>query len=183
MYLTANEIAESRENALKHLLDLSASCIDAGQRLTELFASASREAIHHGSKHCALFGQGQLDSLSQFPAALWLENTARASRFANGALAVLGETQKAIIRSSEAQVQVLDRLALSTIQRASRSSPWEGAIMLRTMKTTLESAESGLHEISAAAIESVDFAEEETESVAPDGLADSKPARGRRRTG
>ncbi len=176
MYLTANEIAESREAALNHLLGLTESCIDAGHRLTELFSSAGREAIHHGSKHCALFGHGQIESLTQFPAALWLENTARSNRIMNGTLVVLGETQKAIIRNAEAQVRVFDHLALSTITRARRSSPWEGEIVLRAMKTTLETAENGLHDISTAAIESVDFAQDDGDAKATESHAEGKPA-------
>lgn len=159
MYLTADEIAESRDKALNHLLRLTESCFDAGHRLTELFASLGRETIHHGSWHCALFGHGQIDSLTQFPATLWLENTARASRVINGTLVVLGETQKALIRNTEAQVREFDRLAMSTIARARRSSPWEGEIVLRAIKASLETAESGLHGISAAAIDSLDIAE------------------------
>lgn len=172
MYLTANEIAESRANALNHLLGLTESYFDAGHRLTELFSSFGREAIHHGSRHCALFGHGQIDSLTQFPATLWLENTARVSRVMNGTLVVLGEAQKALIRNTEAQVREIDRLAMSTIARARRSSPWEGEIMLRTMKATLETAENGLHDITAAAIESLDAAETEAGSlsVQPTGM-------------
>jgi hypothetical protein len=175
MYLSAHEIAQSRDRALSNLLGLSEACIEAGQRLSEALASSSREAIHHGSKHWSLFGHGQVESLTQFPATAWLENSARTSRLLDHTLAILGETHKAMIRNAEAQLRVFDEIAFATINRAVKSSPWEVEIGLQAMKTTLQAAESTLHGISAAAIETVDQAEQEARRMV-DGSAEAKPA-------
>jgi hypothetical protein len=175
MFLSAHEIAESRERALNNLLGLSAACIEAGQRLSELVSSSSREAIHHGSKHWSQFGHGQLESMTQFPATVWLEHNARASRMLDGTLEIIGETHKAMIRSAEAQVRVFDEIALASINRAARNSPWEAEIALSAMKSTLQSAEQTLHDISVAAIETIEPAEPEVDQAA-ENIVESKPA-------
>jgi len=180
MFLPAHEIARSRDHALSNLLDLSAACIEAGQRFSELFSSTGREAIHHGSKQWSLFGHGQIESMTQFPATLWLENSARASRLLDNSLQILGETQKAMIRNAEAQVRVVDEIIFSTINRATKSSPWELEIGLRAMKSSLETAEATLQGMNAAAIETVDMAEHEVRQMAK-SVANSKPA-ARKRT-
>lgn len=174
MFLSAHEIARSREHALSNFIGLSAACIEATRRFSELFSSSSREAIQHGSKHFALFGHGQLESMTQFPASAWLEHSARASRLLDSSLEILGETQKAMIRSAEAQVQVFDEMVFAVINRTSRTSPWEAAIALSAMKTTLQGAEQTLHSMSEAAIETVDLAEHEAHQVV-ETLAESKP--------
>lgn len=179
MFLSAHEIARSREHALTNLLDLSTACLEAGQRFSELFSSTSREAIHHGSKHWSQFGHGQVESMTQWPATVWLETSARTSRLLDNTLEILGETQKAMIRSAEAQVRVVDEIVFATINRATRTSPWEVEIGLRAMKTTLETAETTLQGMSAAAIETVDLAEHEVHQIAKT-VADAKPATRRR---
>lgn len=173
MFLSSQEIAQSRERALSNLLGLSAACIEASQRLTELLSSTSRDALHHGSKHLTLVGDGQGEAMPQLPATAWLENTVRARRLLDSSLEILGETQKAMIRSAEAQIRVFDEMVFASINRASRSSPWEAEIALRTMKTTLQGAEETLHTMSAAAIQTVELAEHEAHQ-AVEALAESE---------
>lgn len=175
MYLTSHEIAQTRDHALSNLLGLSSACFQAGQRFNELLSNSGREAIQHGSKHWSLFGHGQIESMTQFPAALWLENATNVGRMLDGALEILGETHKAMIRSAETQVRVFDEIAFATINRARKSSPWEGDIALRAMKTTLETAEHTLAGMSAAAIETVNLAEQESHLVV-ESLAEQAPA-------
>lgn len=173
MFLSSQEIAQSRERALSNLLGLSAACIEASQRLTELLSSTSRDALHHGRRHLALVGDGQGEATPQLPATAWLENTVRARRLLDSSLEILGETQKAMIRSAEAQIRVFDEMVFASINRASRSSPWEAEIALRTMKTTLQGAEETLHTMSAAAIQTVELAEHEAHQ-AVEALAESE---------
>lgn len=180
MFLSAHEIARSRDHALSNLLGASEACLEAGQRLSELFSATGREAIHHGSKHWSLIGHGQVETLTQFPATLWLENSARTSRLLDKALEILGEAHKAMIRSAEAQVRAADELVFASLNRATRSSPWEVEIGLRAMKTTLETAESTLQGINAAAIETVDLAEKEVHQLAA-SVAEIKPSPRKRR--
>lgn len=173
MFLSAQEVAQSRQHALNNLIGLSAACIEATRRLTELISSSSREALQQGSQHFAALGDGQIDSMVQFPASAWLGNTARASRLLDNSLEILGETQKAMIRSAEAQVRVFDEMVFAVINRATKSSPWEAEIALRAMKTTLQGAEQTLHSMSDAAIETVALAEHEAHQVV-ETMADSK---------
>lgn len=175
MYLTPQEIAQTRESTLANLLDMSSAWIAAGQRISSIFSNGGREAIQHGSRHWSMFNHGQVESLTQFPVALWLEAAARIGSMLDGTLIALGETQKALIRNAEAQVRVFDQVVFTTINRASKSSPWETAIALRAMRTTLESAEQTLHGMSEAAIETVALAEREAHPSS-DTRVESKPA-------
>ncbi len=161
MFLSAQQITQSRDQTLNNLLGLSSACFEASQRLSTLLTGASRDAMHHSSKTFAQYGHGQLDSMTHFPANFWLENSAHHSRLLDNAYEILGEAQKAFIQSSEAQVRVFDEIIFSSMRRAAKSSPWEGEITLNLMRSTLEAAEQSLHQVSAAAVESVDQAEQE----------------------
>ena len=174
MFLSQNEIAQTREHTLNNLLGFSAACFAASQRLTDLFSAAGRDALHLGSKQFAQFGHGQLDSLTNFPSILWLENSVRSTKLLDAAHEILGEAHKSLIQSAEAQVRVFDEIVFATINRAAKSSPWEGEIALAALRTTLESAEKTLHGISAAAIETVDLAENEVHQIA-ENLTENKP--------
>ena len=165
MFFSPEQVAQTRERTLNNLLGLSATCFSASQRLSDLFSAASRDALHLGSKQFAQFGHGQLDSLTGFPAILWLENSVRTTRLLDSAYEILGETHKSLIQSAEAQVRAFDEIVFATIHRAARNSPWEGEIALAAMRTTLETAEQTLHGMSAAAIETVDLAENQVHQI------------------
>lgn len=179
MFLSSHEIARSREHALNNLLDLSSACIDAGQRFSELISSNSREAVQHGSRQFAQAGHGQLEAMTHFPTTVWLDSAARASRVLDGALVIMGEAHKAMIRNAESQVRMLDEIVFATINRATKTSPWEAEFALHAMKATLQSAEQTLHGISEAAIETVTLAEKEMHQTT-EIMAASAPAPRRR---
>lgn len=174
MFLPPELVAQTRESTLNNLLGLSTTCFAASQRLTDLFSAASRDALHIGSKQVAQFGHGQLDSLTTFPAALWLENSARTTKLLDAAYEILGEAHKSLITSAEAQVRAFDQIVFATINRAAKNSPWEAEVALTAMRTTLESAEQTLHGMSAAAIETVELAENEVHQVA-ENLKENRP--------
>lgn len=174
MFLTPEQVAQTRESTLKNLLGLSSTCFATSQRLTDLFSAASRDALHIGSKQVAQFGHGQLDSLTAFPASLWLENSARTTKLLDAAYEILGEAHKSLIQSTEAQVRAFDQIVFATLNRAAKNSPWEGEIALEAMRTTLESAEQTLHGMSAAAIETVELAADEMHQVA-ESIKENKP--------
>lgn len=178
MYLTAQEIANSRDHTLNNLLGLTDACLAASQRLTQLLTSASREALQNGSHQWSQLGHGQWETASQFPATLWLQSTSRQSQWLDRWLEIFGDAQKTLIRSAEAQVRVFDEIVFATIRHSEKSSPWEAGIALDALKTTLSAAESTLHGVSAAAIETVDIAAQEAHQIAGN-LAESKPARKR----
>ncbi|MGB4065274.1 MAG: hypothetical protein WBK19_15730 [Azonexus sp.] len=179
MFLSSHEIARSREHALNNLLDLSAACIDASQRFSELISTNSREAVHHGSRHLAQVGHGQLDTMTQFPTTIWLESAARASRMLDGTLEIVGEAHKAMIRNTESHVRMLDEMVFATINRATKTSPWEAEFVLHAMKASLQNAEQTMHDISEAAIETVTLAENELHQTT-EVIAASTPAPRRR---
>lgn len=165
MFLTQHDIAQTRDYTLNNLLGLSSACLEAGQRLTELISSHSRDTLYAGSKQLSQFGHGQVDNLTQFPAALWLEHSSRTSKLFGAAYEIIGETHKMLIHSAEAQVRVLDEVTCSSLDRLARNSPWEAAIALNTVRSTLESAEQALHGVSTAAICGVEQAEQEVQQL------------------
>jgi len=175
MFLSAQQIADSRDHTLNNLLGLSAACLAASQRFSELFSAAGRDALHHGSKHLAHFGHGQLESMTQLPTTLWLEQSVRHSKLLDTAFGIYGEAQKTLLQTAEAQVRVFDEIVFATINRAAKSSPWEGEIALKALRSTLENAEKALHEINVAAIESVSQAEAEEQQVTESGTEKKTP--------
>ncbi len=174
MYLTSELVAQTRESTLNNLIGLSSTCFAASQHLTDLFSAASRDALHIGSKQVAQFGHGQLDSLTAFPASLWLENSARTTKLLDAAYEIFGEAHKSLILSAEAQVRAFDQIVFATLNRAAKNSPWEGEVALKAMRTTLETAEQTLHGMSAAAIETVELAENEVHQMA-ESMKENKP--------
>ncbi len=174
MFLTPELAAQTRESTLNNLLGLSSTWFSASQRLTDLYSAASRDALHIGSKQVAQFGHGQLDSLTAFPASLWLESSARTTRLLDTAYEILGEAHKPLIQAAEAQVRTFDQIVFASINRAAKNSPWEGEIALSAMRSTLESAEQTLHGMSAAAIETVELAEKEAHQIA-ENLKENRP--------
>lgn len=176
MYLTPQQVAQTRDHTLSNLLGLSAACLEASRRFSELLASTGRESLHHSSRHLALFGHGQLDALSHFPATLWLEGSSRQSRMLDNAREIFGEAQKALIQTTESQVRVFDSIIFTSLGRLARNSPWEGEIALRAMRTVLETSEQSLHEISVAAVETVAPAGQEVHAIT-ESLTEKKTPR------
>ncbi|MDP3537477.1 MAG: hypothetical protein Q8S26_02105 [Azonexus sp.] len=178
MFLTPQQITQTRDHTVLNFLELSSAYFEAGHRLSELMASAGRETLQHGSKHFSQLGHGQLDTMTHFPATLWLEGSTRQSRLLDNACTIISEAQKALIQSTEAQVRVLDRIIFTSINRVAKTAPWEGEIALNTMRSAMQSAELALHSISAAAVDTVELAEQEVHLVT-ESLTDNKPPRKR----
>lgn len=175
MFLSAHEIAHSREHALSNFLSLSATYFNASQRLSELLSTAGREAIEYGGKQLSSLDQSRLASPPDITSTLWIDNATRAARMLEQALEIISEVHKAMIRSAEAQACVFDEMAFAALRRATKTSPWEAELALKAMKTTLEGAEQTLHGMSDAAIQTIDMAEREVQQVTT-GIAESKPA-------
>jgi len=184
--LSSDVAAGARDKALNSLFDLSATWFDAGQRLTGLYASASREAVHQGSRQLAGFGHGQIDSLTQFPAALWLEAGARTARLFDASLAVAGETHRALLQAAEAQVRLFDEVASSLAGRSTLGTPWESRFALAALRTTLQTAERTMHGMGAASTESLAMAGAEahqiSEKLKENALTTRPDGRGRTRS-
>lgn len=166
MYLSSHEIARSRDHVLSNLLSLSEASLEAGQRLSALCSSSSREAIEQIGKEFSQLEAGRLESIPLFPAALWLDNAARASQAFDHSLDILAEAQKAAILSADANVRIVDEIFFSSLNRAIRNSPWEFEFGLRAMRSSLETADAALHDMSVSAIETVERLENEGHQTA-----------------
>ncbi len=180
MFLSANEIAQSREHALSNWFDLSAACIEAARRLTGLVSEAGRVAIEQGGRQFSNFDQDRIDPISGLDTAAWLGQVAGVNRLLDNTLAILGEAHKAMIRSAEAQVRVFDEIAFASIRRATKTSPWEAELALNAMKATLQNVEQTLHGMSAAAVASIELAEQDAHQ-AIECLEEARPAPRKRR--
>jgi len=153
MLLSAHEIAQGRERTLHNLFTLSATGVRIAQQWTALLAAAGRDGFRHGIPP---FPQSGFDlAAAQWPMSWWLDNLARAGQLLDQGLAVCGDAQKALIHSADQQLRIIDSLAISAINRASRSSPWEAEVALQAMKSSLQAAEQAVHEISQAALDTV----------------------------
>lgn len=180
MYLSPTEVAQSRDHTLHNLLAVSTACIDAGGRLSQLLAEAGRQALAHGGQQVHRLLGGSSSSL--FSADFWLDGLQAApTKLVEGTFDILGSTHTAMLQAAEAQVRVFDQIVFTTIDRARKSSPWEGEIALGVLKTTLKSAENTLHGITDTAIQTVELAESQVRQVA-DSLAETAaaPARARK---
>ena len=122
MFLHQHEIAQSRDYTLNNLLGLSSACLEAGQRLSELFSNHGRDTLYASSQQISQFGHGQLDQLTRFPAALWLEHSSRTSKLLGAAYEIVGETHKMLIHSAEAQIRVADEISYASLDRLARES-------------------------------------------------------------
>ncbi|RIX43035.1 MAG: hypothetical protein D3M94_17445 [Rhodocyclales bacterium GT-UBC] len=152
MFPSPQQIALSREQALSHLLDLSASVLDTSQRLSALFSANSQEAIAQGSQQLSRFSHGQLDSLTHFPASVWLENSRRHGKMLEACWHMLGETQHALIRHADAQLRVVDAMTRAGLRRAMHNAPWEVEIALDALLLGLDKHEQVVHELNDAAL-------------------------------
>ena len=155
----SNFAAGAREKALNSLFDLSATWFDASQRLTGIYASAGRETVHQASRQLAGFGHGQVDSLTHFPAALWLEAGARSARLFDASLVVVAESHRALLQASETQIRLFDEVVSSLAGQAMLGTPWESRVALSALRTTLETAERTMHGMGSATAESLAMAE------------------------
>lgn len=144
MYLTAQQMAQGRDYTLNNMLSISTVCLNAGQRLVELLTSGSREAQLVSSKHISRFGHGQLESLTQFPLALWLEHSSRASQLLGGAYEIVGEMHQMLIHSGEAQIRAVDDIVFSSIDRLTGNGPMDVELALNTGLHTEEMVEQDI---------------------------------------
>lgn len=142
MFLSAHDVALSRERALSNLLELSVACLQSGQQLTAVLAATGRDSLCPGD--------------GQWPFAGWLDNLARSGRLYDEARLILSNTQMALIRSADQQVRLVDALALAAICRAHKTCPWEIETALGAMKELLQLAEQTVHAVSEAALDAVE---------------------------
>lgn len=186
MLLSPHKITQTREHALNNLLGVSSACLDASQRMSELFAERSRASLGRSSRHIEQISSGNYDPLADAIRFLGQGST-DSSQFFEQFFEILGNTHKAMIEAAEAQIHVFDEIVLASISRLSNFSPRESEMTFAAMRSTLEGAERTLHGMSNAAIQTVELAEQEihqlSDSLADKGKTTSKtPTKSRKKT-
>ena len=181
MFLSSQQITQSRDHTLNNLLELSLAGVEASRRWSALLSGMSRDAMDLSRQTFTRLGQahshGQPESIAHFPTAFWQESSARHSRLLDHAFEIFGEAHKAVLQSSEAQVQIVDEAIVACIRRAAKSSPREGEIALDLMRDTLASAKQSMHAANTVAIESIDMAEHEVHQIAESLSTNKSPKR------
>jgi hypothetical protein len=177
MYLTPNEIREARYNSLQLFSAVSNSCLDAGNRLSELFIDNTRQALAWSGELFAKTNYGfGLDGAETLTALLPSHPLSNSSRVQNEFFGILDETYKLLVQAAEAQIRICDQLLYYAIEHGSRTSPWEGEMALNTLRATVQSAEMALHGMTDTAISSAEIAEQQVKQVA-ESLTPSRPVK------
>lgn len=185
MLLSPHKIAQTREHALNNLLGVSFACLDASERLSQLLAEQSRASLGRSSRHIEQISSGHYDPLAD-AVRLLDQGSAESSQFIQQFFEILGHTHQAMIEASETQIHVFDEMVMASISRLSHFSPRETEMAFDAMRSTLESAERTLHDMSSAAIQHVELAGQEihqlSDSLADKGKTNSKtPTKSRKK--
>lgn len=152
MYLSTHDVAQSRERALNDMQEFVVACVQAGHQLTMAVASAGRDGLRLGAHSMYLGRPEQALDMAQWPVAWWLDSAARAGSLVDEAWRVFGDTQKALIRSVQQQVRIVDDLAIVAISRAYKACPEGLEPALTALHDSLQTLERALHVLSEAAI-------------------------------
>lgn len=149
MFVSAIEIAHSRQHTLNNLLTFSLACLDASQGLTESVGKTARQLLAQSYQPEAL-------------STTWAESARQLGHCYRQTLDILSHVHQAAIAHAEAQIRAADEMLHAGIERASKQSPWEAGLALSAFKNSLSTAEQSLHEISVAAIETINQVEQES---------------------
>ena len=141
MFLTSSTVFRSRVHALHNLAELTAAQIDIVERVSDLVASTTRASFDRiGQKGFAAFTPNTSDSSLEAPIAV---------QFIDQMFEITGDSQKALIKTAEAQIHMVDEMIFAAIERVKNFSPREIEGGLETMNIALRSAEDTLHEASS----------------------------------
>jgi hypothetical protein len=178
MFMSSYKLMQTRELALNNLHGISLACLDASQRMSDLFSARSRAGLKHRSRQMEVINGVDFDPLADTIRLMSNDEKTESSQFVEQYFQILGDTHKAMIEAAEAQVRIFDEVILANISRISNFSPRETEVAFDAMRTTLEDAERTLHNMSTVAIQTVGFAEQEIHQLS-DSLADSskKPSK------
>jgi hypothetical protein len=153
MYLSPTEISEGKQQTLVNLHLASLAVVDAGERLSGLFLKSGRSAVD--------LPQGQPVSQRWFA-----QTQANALTMLGELLEIIGDTQQTIIKVAERQTKVVDDLLLTTLERASRNSPFEGVVAINVARAAIGQAENTFIDFGKASMHAVDLIEEQTRQTA-----------------
>jgi hypothetical protein len=177
MFMSSYKLMQTRELALNNLHGISLACLDASQRMSDLFSARSRAGLKHRSRQMEVINGVDFDPLADTISLIWSDKT-ESSQFVEQYFQILGDTHKAMIEAAEAQVRIFDEVVLANISRVSNFSPRETEVAFDAMRSTLKDAERTLHNMGSAAIQTVEFTEQEIHLLA-DSLADTSKKPGK----
>lgn len=183
MYLTAHDIAQGRAQTLDNLFALADNCLNAGQRLAELFAANARHQLDAAAARWAEADPARPEALGELPTGAWIAHCERSGDLIENAIAVIGETHKAWLRSAETQIHIIDQSLLAGARHASRNGPWESQVALATLREQVASAENILHDANETLIERIEQCAGDDRPSAPADLAEAPPTRATGRRG
>lgn len=165
----ASTLAANRSAALEGMFAVSGILMQASERYAKLVMESSRRALELGSQQATGLGQP-----TAVPAA-WLEQTkGESTRLVEEAYAIACDTHAALIAASDSQVQRFDQVVRTVLQRAADWSPWEGAIAFDALRTTLDTAETTIHDMAEVAAQTIEVAEKEAHLIAKAVVAPGK---------
>lgn len=164
MFLPPATILKSRIHLLHNLAEITSAQLDTVERIGELFADTTRANLDHlgqRSEQFKLSGFTSVAEKTSEPAA----EMQIALQFVDEMFKIAGDSHKALIKTTEAQIRVVDEMIFAAIARASNFSPREIEGGFETINIALKGAEETLHEVSSAAIHTVELSEQEFHQV------------------
>ena len=157
MFLPPATILKSRIHVLHNLAEITSAHLDIAARISDLFADTTRASFDYVGqqsdrmRHSGFTAMDEKNNISeQIPL-----------QFIDEMFKIASDTHKVFIKSTEAQIRVVDEIIFASIERASNFSPREIEGSFETINITLKGAEDTLHKVSSAAIHTVELSEHE----------------------
>lgn len=160
MFLPPATILKSRIHLLHNFAEITSAQLDTVERVSELFADAARANLDHMGQRNEQFKEAgfapSADKSSEPKREMQI-----ALQFVDEMFKIAGDSHKALIKTTEAQIRIVDEIIFAAIARVSNFSPREIEGGFETINIALKGAEETLHEVSSAAIHTVELSEEE----------------------
>ena len=153
MFLPSSSLLKTRISALHNFAELTATQLDVIERVSELMASTTRAGFDRITPNGILIRPNE--AVESTP------DTSIALQFVDQMFDIAWDSQKALIKSAEAQIQMFDEIVFAAIERASNFSPREAEGGFETMNIVLKSAEDTLHDVSSRVVHTVELSEQE----------------------
>lgn len=185
MYLSPDDIRQTRLATLDNMLAASRIWVDASGRLADLGLRAGRQTLDEG--------RGQLEDLiAQAPLRFELPPLQQlvawrgdSAEWLREAFEIIGDAQQGILATARDQVATLDTILLRQMDRAALSADASGEAAIDHVKQAIREAEAGFNELTDAASRGTDMVEAQIRQVseaiaAEPGSEPVKPPRSRR---
>lgn len=165
MYLSPDDIRQTRLATLDNLLAASQIWVDASGRFADLGLRAGRHTLEEG--------RGQLEDLiAQEPLRFELPPLQQLSAWRGDsaewmreAFEIIGDAQQGLLATARDQVATLDTILLRQMDRAALSADATGEAAIDHVKQAIREAEAGFKELTDAAARGSDMVEEQIRQV------------------